>query len=88
MIKLTMKRDDAKVRILLIERMIRYDKIINSTEILHRLEQRGIYADRKTIYDDIAAINMIIPVESVNGKNGGFRYVDVIGRCDNDGYEK
>ena len=88
MIKLIMKRDDAKVRILLIERMLRYDRMINSTEIRHILEQRGIYADRKTIYDDIAAINMIIPVESADGKNGGFRYVDVIGRCDNDGYEK
>lgn len=79
-----MKRDDAKVRILLIERMLRYDRKITSKEILRKLAQRGIYADRKTIYDDVAAINMIIPVESSSGNNGGFQYVDVIERCDND----
>lgn len=76
-----MKRDDHKLRILLIERMLRYDRVITSSEILRRLEEYGIFADRKTVYDDIWAINRIIPIESKSGKYGGFRIVDVFGRC-------
>ena len=80
-----MKRDDGKIRILLIERMLRYDRLIKAREIAARLEQRGIFVDRKTIYDDLKAIDRIIPVEVVPGKNGGFRFVDVLRRCDDGG---
>lgn len=76
-----MKRDDSKLRILLIERMLRYDRVISSGEIIRRLEERGIFANRKTIYDDIRAINRVIPIETTSGKNGGFRRIDVLARC-------
>lgn len=79
-----MKRDDAKLRLLLVERMLRNDRIISTKEILRRLESRGIIADRKTIYDDIKAINLIVPVKSFAGKRGGFMIWDVMGGCDNE----
>ena len=79
------KRDDAKIRLLLIERMLSYDKVISAAEIIRRLEPRGIYADRKTIYDDMAAINKIMPLESKPGYGGGFYRVDVVRRIDEEG---
>lgn len=77
-----MKRDDAKVRLLLIERMLRYDQVISATSILKKLKLYGILADRKTVYDDIYAINRVMPVEVISGKNGGFRRVDILSMCD------
>lgn len=79
-----MKREDGKLRLLLIERMLHYDRVISSGEIIGRLEARGIHADRKTIYDDIQAINRVIPVESTGGRYGGFRFVDVVRSCDDE----
>ena len=79
------KQYDGKIRVLLIERMLRYDKVITGSEILRRLESRGIFADRKTIYDDIRAINLVIPVAVKSGKGGGYRYMDVARECEDDG---
>lgn len=74
--------DDSKLRLLLVERMLRYDRFITADEILSKLAKRCIYADRKTIYSDIYAIDRIIPVEVKTGKNGGFRLVNVLEACD------
>lgn len=71
-----------KIRILAIERMLNSGRKLKCEEIQQVLEQKyEIYADRKTIFSDIAAINMFTPIESTRGNGGGFQRVDVLARC-------
>lgn len=73
------KKDDMKIRILAIERILKVGQVITSSEIIKELEGRfGITADRKTIYDDIRAISRIVPVECVSGKGGGYKLLNVL----------
>lgn len=77
------RKDNSKVRILAIERMLKPNQVITCTEILSRLEtEYDIVVDRKTIYDDIKAINLIVPVEVMSGKNGGYRLTNVLLEAD------
>ena len=71
-----------KIRVLAIERMLATGQKMKCKEIQQELERKyEIYADRKTIYDDIIALNMFVPIESTPGQDGGFQRVDVLGRC-------
>jgi predicted DNA-binding transcriptional regulator YafY len=71
-----------KIRILAIERMLAGGRKMKVEEIQQVLEQKyDIYADRKTIFDDISALDMFMPIESKPGNNGGFQRVDVLARC-------
>lgn len=71
-----------KIRVLAIERMLANGQRLKCEEIQQVLEQKyEIYADRKTIYDDIAALDRFIPIESYPGQHGGFQRVDVLARC-------
>lgn len=71
------KRDDSKIRILAVERMLRTDRYINATEIAERLEKRyDIRVNKKTIYSDLYAIDRIIPLEFKQGRGGGVRVLD------------
>ena len=71
------KRDNSKIRLLAVERMLRTDRYINATEIAERLEKRhDILVDRKTIYADLHEIDRIIPLEIKQGRNGGARIMD------------
>lgn len=71
------KRDDSKIRLLAVERMLRKDRYISALEIAERLERRyGILVDRKTIYADLHAIDHIIPLDFKEGRNGGVRVMD------------
>ena len=75
----------AKIRILVIERMLASGRRLKCEEIQQELERKHeIYADRKTIYDDIIALNMFMPIESYPGPGGGFQRVDVLARCKED----
>lgn len=77
-----MKHENSKIRLLAVNMFLSTGERLTSSKIQEKLLCRfGITADRKTIYDDIYAINRIIPIESLPGKNGGFRIVDVCGRC-------
>ena len=65
---------NVKIRILAIERMLRKDRVISINEIKQKLEvMYDIYVDRKTIIDDIRAIDCMIPIEVKTGKFGGYR---------------
>lgn len=76
------KTSPTKIRVLAIERMLANGRKLNVYEIQQELERKyDIYADRKTIYDDIIALNMFIPIESTPGPCGGFQRVDVAGRA-------
>lgn len=68
---------DARRRILAVERMLRTDKLIKATEIVRRLDlEYDIQCDRKSVYQDLYAIDRFTPLEIVVGKNGGFRKLD------------
>ena len=76
------KTSPTKIRVLAIERMLANGQKFTTEEIQRVLEQKyEIYADRKTIFDDIAALNMFVPIESTRGPAGGFQRVDVLSRC-------
>jgi predicted DNA-binding transcriptional regulator YafY len=76
------KTSPTKIRVLAIERMLAGGRKMNVEEIQQALEQKyDIYADRKTIFDDIRALDMFMPIESKPGNNGGFQRVDVLARC-------
>ena len=65
---------NVKVRILLIERMLSKDRYITAKQIVSRLEtQHEIYVEKKTVYDDLMAIDRLIPLEAKSGHNGGYR---------------
>lgn len=73
------RKDNSKVRILAIERMLKPDQMITATEIMSRLEAEwDIVVDRKTVYDDLKAINLIVPIKSESGKNGGYMLTNVL----------
>ena len=73
------KKDNSKVRLLAIERMLKPDQMITATEIIARLAAEwGIVVDRKTVYDDLKAINLIVPIKSECGKNGGYIMTNVL----------
>lgn len=77
------KTSPTKIRVLVIERMLKKGKRITVKEIQRELEDKyDIMADKKTIYDDIYALNMFMPIESTPGCHGGFQVVDVLKRCD------
>lgn len=86
------KHDTSKLRILAIERILKVGQFVKCSEIIDALECRyGISADRKTIYDDIAAISRIAPIESLSGKDGGYKLLNVLVEAeqapfDKDGY--
>lgn len=62
------------MRILAIERMLRTDRYIRAPEIIRRLNlQHNIHCNRKTVYNDMYAIDRFMPLEMKPGKNGGFR---------------
>jgi predicted DNA-binding transcriptional regulator YafY len=77
-------KENTKVRVLAVYRILSSSKVlVKSDDILRELKSHyGITADKKTIYSDVAAINRIMPVRSIAGKNGGYALWDVLGECD------
>lgn len=76
-------RENEKVRVIAIYRMLLSGKQMSCAQILAELKAHyGITADRKTIYSDIAAIDRIIPIKVKMGKRGGYRLWDVLGESD------
>lgn len=62
------------MRILAIERMLSTEKYITAPEIVRRLNLKyDLQCDKKTVYNDLYAIDRFIPLEIKIGKNGGFR---------------
>ena len=68
------RRENSKIRVLAIAKMLNEGRKITSTEIQRRLDlQYDIQVDRKTIYSDICAIDRFIPIETIPGSGGGFK---------------
>lgn len=77
------KHDTGKIRVLAIYNMILRSDKITARQIQRNLELRhDIRCDRKTIYSDICAIDRIQPIEVLAGRYGGYRKLDVLGRCE------
>lgn len=73
-------KEDCKIRVLAIERMLSEGRRLTSTEIIRRLDlQYDIQADRRTVYSDIYAIDRFMPNEIMTGRNGGYKKYDVMG---------
>ena len=80
------KRDDSKVRLIAVYRMMESGEKLTSTKIINRLKsQFDIEVDRKTIYSDLMAIDRFIPLQVESGCNGGTHKYDVLGGRLNDG---
>ena len=80
------KRDNSKIRLIAIYRMMESGEKLTSTQIIRRLKsQLDIEVDRKTIYSDLTAIGRFIPLQVESGCNGGAQKYDVLGGCLNDG---
>lgn len=67
-------KEETKIRILAIERMLKEGRKLTCGEILRRLDlQYDIQIDRKTLYADIYAIDKFMPIEVSVGRNGGYK---------------
>lgn len=67
-------KEQCKIRVLAVAKMLNGGQLMTSNDILRRLElQYDIKAERKTIYDDIVAINRFVPIEVTGGRGGGYR---------------
>jgi predicted DNA-binding transcriptional regulator YafY len=67
-----MKKDDSKIRLLAVERILQSGRKMSASQICAELMRKyDIKADKKTIYSDILAVNMFVPTEVYYGRNGG-----------------
>lgn len=72
-----MKNENQKLKIIyLIEILTKYtdeNHLLTASEIIKKLRNYGIEAERKSIYSDISAISEsgILDIEQVSGRNGG-----------------
>ena len=77
-------KENTKIRVITIYRELLKGRKITARQIMRILRCRyGITVDRKTIYDDIAAINRVVPVKAIMGKYGGYVLWDVLGEAEN-----
>lgn len=74
----SLSKEQSKVRTIAVYRMLSEGNTISCATLRRRLyAQYGMVVDRKTIYDDVRAVNRIMPIEIVRGPNGGYRRMEV-----------
>ena len=72
-------REQSKIRVLAIERMLDEGKKITAKEIQQRLDLKyDIKVSPLTIYRDICAIDRFMPIEVTHGYGGGFKKYVVV----------
>lgn len=72
--KIGKSKEETKIRILAIERMLKEGRKLTAGEILRKLDlQYDIQIDRKTLYSDIYAIDKFMPIEVSTGRYGGYK---------------
>ena len=73
-----LSREQSKVRAIAVYKMLSEGKALTRADIARRLETRyGIKASRKTIYDDIRAVDRIMPIEMIDDGKGGYKKMEV-----------
>lgn len=76
------KPDTTKIRVLAVYNMILRGRRLSAGQIQRELDLRyDIQADRKTIYNDLWAIDRFIPIDVKSGTGGGFQKLDVFAGC-------
>ena len=72
-------KEQCKIRVLAIERMLDEGRKITAHQIQRRLDlQYDIQVSRRTIYSDICAIDRFIPIYVTYGPGGGYQKYDVM----------
>lgn len=75
-------KSQTKIRVLAVAKMLKEGRRITATEIVQRLDKEyDITTDRKTVYADIRAIDMFMPIDMVTGRNGGYKVYDAMKEC-------
>lgn len=75
-------KSQTKIRVLAVAKMLKEGRRITAKEIVKRLDKEyDITTDRKTVYADIRAIDMFMPIDMVTGRNGGYKVYDVMKEC-------
>ena len=73
-----LSREQSKIRAIAVYKMLSDGKMLTRADIARRLEtQYGFKASRKTIYDDIRAVDRIMPIEVIDDGKGGYRKMEV-----------
>ena len=76
------RKEDSKIRIIAVYRILQRGRRVTSAQILRELEMHyNITCDRKTLYGDVAAIDRFLPIDIQAGRGGGYCLCDVLGRC-------
>lgn len=83
-----MKSGNARLRLLTVLEILRKESDentpVNVSRIIDVLSSRGIIAERKAIYEDIACLNEYgFEIDVGRGKNSGYRFLSH-GLCEND----
>lgn len=75
--KIIQSREDAKIRVLAVYKMLDTGRKFTALEIKQYLKDRyDIDCAINTVYSDICAVDRFIPIESIKGSGGGFRKID------------
>lgn len=70
-------KEQAKIRVLLIEKMLRYDRRITTKEIQDILDSKyDMQVSRPTLFRDLAAIDKVVPLDVTTGYGGGYKKCD------------
>ena len=70
-------KEQGKIRVLLIEKMLRYDCRITTKEIQNRLDREyDMQVSRRTLRQDLVAIDRVVPLDVTRGYGGGFKKYD------------
>ena len=78
-------KESGKIRVITIYRELLNKKKVSTRQIISLLERRyGVTYDRKTIYDDISAINRVVPIRTIPGRSGGYILLDVLGEAEDE----
>ena len=73
----TMSNELSKIRVLAVERIMMENRSWTANEIKSRLKsQYDMDVSRQAIYSDLRAIDRFIPLEAIEGRNGGYRKFD------------
>jgi predicted DNA-binding transcriptional regulator YafY len=79
-----LSKEQSKIRVLAIERMVTEGQKITAAEIRNRLwMQYDMQVSLATIYSDLRAIDKFIPLEANNGHGGGYKKFDFCGGIKN-----
>lgn len=72
-----LSREQSKMRAIAVYRIMSEGRKLTVPDIARILHCRyGITVDRKTIYDDLRAVNRIMPLEFIQGRNGGYKKLE------------